>query len=97
MEYTEGERLLYCGVDYWFVLIKDKPNRPDMLVGKFRTKEDALLDAAAPEMYEAIKHFIEVTKKAKGIEFTPSMHGAWIALNESLAKTEVKSDMPEVR
>ena len=51
---------------------------------------NAHLMAAAPKMYEAIKHFIASTKRAKGIAFTPGMHGAWIALNEALALAEGK-------
>ena len=54
MEYTKGERFLYCAEDCWLVEVRDKPNRPNIVVGKFRTKEDALLDAAAPQMYKAL-------------------------------------------
>ncbi len=39
-------------------------------------------------MYEAIKHFIDVTKKAKGVEFSASMIGAWIDLNKVLPLAE---------
>ena len=55
MEYTKGERLLSYGEDKWYVFIKAKPNRPDKVVGRFTKKEDALLDAAAPALYEALK------------------------------------------
>jgi hypothetical protein len=55
MNYTKGERQIYCADDYWLVEVKDKPNRPNKLIGKFKTKEDAQLDVAAPDMYEALK------------------------------------------
>jgi len=54
MKYTKGERFVSFPGKDWLVLIKDKPNRPNIVVGKFRTKEDALLDAAAPQMYKAL-------------------------------------------
>ncbi len=55
MNYTKGERQLYCGEQYWIVEVIDKSSRPNIIVGRFNTKEDALLDAAAPEIYEALK------------------------------------------
>ena len=55
MNYTRGERKLYCGDDYWVVEIRDKPIHPSITIGKFQTKEDALLDIAAPGLYEACK------------------------------------------
>ena len=42
------------------------------------------------EMYEAIKCFVERTKKSKGVEFSPSMTGAWIGLTKVLNKLEGK-------
>jgi len=58
MEYTKGERSVFGADDYWLVEVKDKPNRPNVIIGKFRTKEDALLDAAAPLGYE-LAEFVE--------------------------------------
>ena len=34
MEHTKGEWLTYCGEENWFVIVKDKPNRPDRVVCK---------------------------------------------------------------
>jgi len=61
MEYTNGERQLYCSDEYWLVEIKEH-NRPNTIIGKFHTKEDALLDAAAPDMCEALKEALITLK-----------------------------------
>ena len=75
MNYTKGERTLYCGDDSWFVEVKDKSNRPNNIIGKFHTKENALLDAAAPAMYEALieaQAYIARAEMKKGtMERTP--------------------------
>jgi len=56
---TKGERTIWCAEDYWMVEVKD--SSPVCIIGKFHTKEDALLDAAAPELYEALKELSEIT------------------------------------
>ncbi len=82
MEYTKGERTLYCGDDYWFVEIKDKPDRPHTTIGKFHTKEDALLDAAAPDMYEALKQAQRTFEAFRIKETDPR----YIMISQALAK-----------
>ena len=58
MKYTKGERSIYCADDYWMVEVKDRSSL--CIIGKFHTKDDALLDAAAPAMYEALESIIDV-------------------------------------
>lgn len=47
MNYTKGERTIYCGEDYWLAEVKNKPDHPNVVVGKFHNEGDALLDCAA--------------------------------------------------
>ena len=56
MSYTKGERYITCSDEWWFTEITN-PNftEPNTVTGRFRYKADALLDAAAPEMYEVLK------------------------------------------
>ena len=49
----------------------------------------AVADSIKP-MYEAIKCFIDRAEKVKGIKWSPSMYGAWIALNKALDKADGK-------
>ena len=92
MEYTKGERQLYCGSgeywfgEYWFVDIITKPNRANITVGRFRKKEDALLDAAAPLLYEALKAFI----KAEDEGFEILSYGRSQNARKALALAEAK-------
>ncbi len=55
MVYTKGERYVACSDEWWFTEIAN-PNlkEPNFVVGRFWTKGDALLDAVAPKMYEAL-------------------------------------------
>lgn len=47
----KGERYIGCSDEYWFVAsLAD-----NHVIGKFSKKGDALLDAAAPKLYEALK------------------------------------------
>jgi len=51
MNYTKGERYVGSGEEYWYVASKTD----DRIIARFRNKDDAALDAAAPTMYEALK------------------------------------------
>ncbi len=86
MEYTKGERQLYCADDCWLVEIKDKPNRPMKLIGKFKTKEDAILDSASPDMYEALKELIREYREITCIYTSDALEEADKALQKAEGK-----------
>lgn len=52
--FTKGERHVVCGDDYWFVV-----DEHDNTIGRFSVKEEALLDAAAPELYKALASILQ--------------------------------------
>ena len=85
MNYTKGERNIYCGDDYWFVEVKD--SQPACIIGKFHTKGDAILDAAAPDMYEALKEIISDLTDIGDCRVT---NNSFNLAEQALAKAECK-------
>jgi len=55
MNITKGDRIVRQRGNYYYTKVDDKPNRGSKVVGRFKSESDALLDAAAPDMYEALK------------------------------------------
>ena len=86
--YTKGERQLYQGIDgeYWFVEISGKPDRLNTVIGKFLKKEDALLDAAAPDMYEALGAALWVLKGVRYSKTDRAKAEAIRAIEQALSK-----------
>ena len=86
--FTQGIWVDYMAGGERNIVVKDKDGLITEVICRDVRHWNKDIILAAPDMQKAIKCFIERTKKAKGIEFSPSMHGAWIELNEALAKAE---------
>jgi len=64
LNYTKGEDwITYCGEENWYVIVKDKPNRPDKVIAKIinckEEKANAYLIAQSPRMAELLKIIVD--------------------------------------
>jgi hypothetical protein len=58
------------------------------IIEQLETDVNARLISASPDMYEAIKHFMEVTSRAKNVKFSPAMGMAYCGLRNAIDKAE---------
>lgn len=93
-EFTKGKRQLYYADEYWFVETRDNNRLPNKVIGKFYTKEDALLDTKAPEMYQKLIDIL--FESVRGHEhFTDSQQARRLHISVSTLR-EVKQLLAEV-
>lgn len=85
MNYTKGERNVYKVGAAYLVNTEDMKN-----VGTFKTEADALLDAAAPDMYEALCGYVGLCGNTAYSVDREGLQHYWQLAQRALAKAEGK-------